>query len=58
MKLREGVRCSWCTPRELVSKINKYHRFADVYEDVVYGCKERRDIKMVLDEVGGVDESR
>ncbi|MEM2698841.1 MAG: hypothetical protein QXF17_05950 [Ignisphaera sp.] len=58
MKLREKVQCLQCTPREIAFKIGIYGRFADVYEDVVYGCKERRDIDRVLSEVDHIDETK
>ncbi|ADV64935.1 hypothetical protein Desmu_0627 [Desulfurococcus mucosus DSM 2162] len=44
-RLREKYGCTTCTPRELarlrMSGILK--RFAEVYEDVVYGAMDRED---------------
>lgn len=53
VKIREEMRCPSCTPREVATKINKYTMFAEIYEDVVYGCKERTDVQDIL---GGVED--
>ena len=53
LELRKAFRCPKCTPRELaqLSKAPAIIRFAEVYEDVVYGAKTRQDIDEVLKEV-------
>jgi len=56
LKLREIFGCTSCTPRELavMSKDKRLYRFAEVYEDVVYGSKNRSDVDEVVKEVEGI----
>ncbi len=53
LELRKAFKCPRCTPRELaqLSRIPAIARFAEVYEDVVYGAKSRQDVNDVLKEV-------
>ncbi len=53
LRLRKAFRCTRCTPRELaqLSQVPAIVRFAEVYEDVVYGARTRQDIDDVLREV-------
>ncbi len=62
LRLREIFGCPSCTPRELalMSRDRRIYRFAEVYEDVVYGSKERSDVDEVVREIdkirGGVGD--
>ncbi len=53
VKLREVFGYTSCTPRELaiMSRDKRLYRFAEVYEDVVYGSKYRSDVDDVVKEV-------
>jgi hypothetical protein len=49
--LRSRVGCSICTPREVSHRLGFLKKFVEVYEDVVYGDKQRLDIDEALQEV-------
>jgi hypothetical protein len=49
--LRDRAKCVGCTPREVLHKLKQYHRFVEVYEDVVYGDKQRSDVEEAINEV-------
>lgn len=54
IKLRNKFCGIYCTPRELALRFKKSEKlqiFVNVYEDVVYGAKERSDAYRVLQEV-------
>lgn len=51
IRFRNKVGCSNCTPRETLGKLGFLKRFVEVYEDVVYGDKQRGDVESVIDEV-------
>ncbi len=62
LRLREIFGCASCTPRELalMSGDRRIYGFAEVYEDVVYGSKNRGDVDEVVKEIdkirGGVGD--
>lgn len=49
--LRNKARCIGCTPREVLYRLKLYRRFVEVYEDVVYGDKQREDVEEAINEV-------
>ncbi|MEL9940387.1 MAG: hypothetical protein QW348_06525 [Ignisphaera sp.] len=51
VKFRNRIRCPYCTPRETLNKLIFLKKFVEVYEDVVYGDKQRLDAENVIDEV-------
>ncbi|MEM0027563.1 MAG: hypothetical protein QXT53_06770 [Ignisphaera sp.] len=56
VNFRNRIRCPYCTPRETLSKLSFLKRFVDVYEDVVYGDKQRADVETVIDEVKNIEK--
>jgi hypothetical protein len=54
--LRKRFGCSTCTPREISLKLGLFRKFAEVYEDVVYGDKQRLDVDEALQEVRKAEE--
>lgn len=56
VKFRNRIRCPYCTPRETLNKLIFLKKFVEVYEDVVYGDKQRVDAENVIDEVKRFEE--
>ncbi len=62
LRLRNMIGCTTCTPREMamMSRDKRIYMFAEVYEDVVYGSKNRMDvdnvISMIDKTIGGVKD--
>ena len=56
VKFRNRIRCPYCTPRETLNKLIFLKKFVEVYEDVVYGDKQRVDVENVIDEVKRFEE--
>lgn len=49
LELRSRLKIGNKTPREMALIENKTRDFAEIYEDVVYGDKERRDFWVVIE---------
>lgn len=54
IELRNKVSCRYCTPREVSFKLitsSLIKLFVSIYEDVVYGAKNRDDVYIVIEKV-------
>lgn len=54
VKVRDKFQCFSCTPRELLKRVPFISKFVTVYEEIVYGNKNKSDVKEALNEVDRV----